>query len=155
MSSELLSIGELGRRTGAPASTLRYWERAGLLEVDARVGGRRRYSPAAVARVGLIRLCQDAGFGIGEIRDLLDADPPGTGAWKAHAEKKLVETRQRIVELQAATALLEHTLACPEPSLGVCPTFTAFVDWRSSGGTAPFPRVPQVPRASAETWPYG
>jgi DNA-binding transcriptional MerR regulator len=136
MAEELITIGELGRRVGAPASALRYWERAGLLDVAAREGGRRRYSPDAVARVGFIRLCQDAGFGIGEIRAVLDDDPLGTGAWKTHAERKLAEVRRRIAELQAAASMLEHTLACPAPSLAECTTFTSFVSCRATGEVA-------------------
>jgi len=132
---ELLSIGELGRRVGAPASALRYWERAGLLDVAAREGGRRRYSPDAVARVGFIRLCQDAGFGIGEIRALLDEDPLGTDAWKTHAENKLAETRRRIAALEAAASMLEHTLACPAPSLSECTTFTTFITHRATASS--------------------
>lgn len=134
MSSDLLTIGELGRRVGAAPSALRYWERAGLLDVAARVGGRRRYSAGAVTRVGLIRLWQDAGFGIGEIRSLLATDPDGTGEWRARATRKLAEVRERIAELESAASLLEHTLACPERSLSQCSTFRSFVHGRATGG---------------------
>jgi DNA-binding transcriptional MerR regulator len=134
---ELLTIGELARRVGAAPSALRYWERAGLLAPAARVDDRRRYTPAAADRVGFIRLCQDAGFGIGEIRDLIDTDPRGEGAWRAIAEEKLAELRTRIERLQAATVALEHTLSCDAPSLAVCPSFAAFVRWRAEGGDQP------------------
>ena len=133
-SEELLSIGELARRVGATPSALRYWERAGLLSVAAREGGRRRYQPDAVTRVGLIRLCKDAGFGIGEIRSLLEVDPSGTVEWQARASSKLAEVRARIATLEATATLLEHTLACPAPSLSECSTFTSFVERRASGG---------------------
>lgn len=152
MSSDLLTIGELGRRVGAPASALRYWERAGLLDVAARHGGRRRYSADAVERVGFIRLCQDAGFGIAEIRALLDDDALGTDGWKAPAERKLEDTRRRIVELEAAASMLEHTLACPAPSLSECPTFTAFVRWRAAGRPTP-PPPPTHAEGQAEPQP--
>ena len=132
-SEELLSIGELARRVGATPSALRYWERAGLLPVAGREGGRRRYDLDAVARVGLIRVCQDAGFGIGEIRSLLEVDPTGTGEWRARASSKLAEVRARIATLEATATLLEHTLACPAPSLSQCSTFTSFVERRASG----------------------
>ena len=49
-----------------------------------------------MARIGLIRLCQDAGFGIGEIAQLLAEDPTGHGSWKPAAETKLVEIEQQI-----------------------------------------------------------
>lgn len=128
-----MSIGELARRVGATPSALRYWERAGLLEPAERIGGRRRYQPSAADRVGLIRLCQDAGFGIGEIRDLLAADPHGDGAWRATAADKLAAVHGQIARLRAAAQMLEHALACPHPSLSACPNFTASVRWRAEG----------------------
>lgn len=132
-----LSIGELARRVGATPSALRYWERAGLLEPVARVNGRRRYDAAAVARVGLIRLCEDMGFGISEIRELLETDPDGTGFWREQGAAKLVQLREQISRLQVATDFIEHALKCTHPSLSVCPTFAAFVRWRAEGGDPP------------------
>jgi len=131
-----LSIGELARRVGAAPSALRYWERVGLLEVAERVGGRRRYAPSAVSRVGVIRLCQDAGFHIGEIKDLLDSDPEGRSGWQSAAASKLDEVRAAIARLQAAEDVLEHMLACPHPSLTECPSFTRFVALRAMSGEA-------------------
>lgn len=131
-----MSIGELGRRVGAPPSALRYWERAGLLEAE-RVDGRRRYEPDAVTRVGVIRLCQDAGFGIAEIRALLDTDPRGEGAWRDVAAEKLADLHTRITRLRTAALALEHVLGCTKPSLAACPRFGAYVHWRAEGGDPP------------------
>jgi DNA-binding transcriptional MerR regulator len=136
-SEERLSIGELARRVGASPSALRYWEQAGLLDDVHREGGRRRYGPQTVDRVGLIRLCQDAGFGIGEIRALLEVDPDGLSAWEDLGRQKLAEVEATIVRLQAAADLLRHSLACRYPSLGVCPSFAAYVRWRAEGGDPP------------------
>jgi DNA-binding transcriptional MerR regulator len=131
-----LPIGAFARWVGAAPSALRYWERAGLLSPE-REGGRRRYGPDAAQRVGLIRLCQDAGFGIGEIRDLLAADPVGGGPWRDRAEAKLAEVRAEVARLQEVAATLEHVLACPAPTLGTCPTFAGVVRWRAEGGEPP------------------
>ena len=46
--SELLSIGELARRTSVAPSALRYYEELGLLRPETRESGRRRY-PTQVA----------------------------------------------------------------------------------------------------------
>lgn len=132
-----LSIGELARRVGARPSALRYWERAGLLEPVVRVNGRRRYDAGAVKRVGLIRLCEDVGFGIAEIRELLATDPDGGQIWREQGKAKLADIQDQIARLQAATRFLEHALNCPHPSLKVCPTFIAFVRWRAEGGAPP------------------
>jgi DNA-binding transcriptional MerR regulator len=132
----LISIGELSRRVGAPPSALRYWERAGLLEAT-RVGGQRRYPPEAVGRVGVIRLSQDAGFGVGEIRALLAVDPQGGVDWNEAGRRKLLELRTQIERLQQAAEFLEHLVACPHPSLSECPTYAGLVHWRAEGGDLP------------------
>ena len=139
---DLLSIGELAARVDAAPSALRYWERAGLLDGVERSGGRRRYREDAVTRVGLIRLCQDAGFGIGEIRALLETDPRGGQAWRATTEDKLGRVEQQVIRLRAAAQMLEHMLACPHPVLIECPRFAAFVRWRAEGGDPPDPAAP-------------
>lgn len=138
MSSEsLLSIGELARRVGAQPSALRYWERVGLLEVAERVGpgGQRRYAPSSVQRIGVIRLCQDAGFHIGEIQALLASDPRGGDVWQSAVSEKLSEVRAGIARLQAAEQFLEHVQACPHPSLAECPVFVQLVTTRASSAT--------------------
>ena len=132
-----MTIGELADRVGAAPSALRYWERAGLLGDVERVDGRRRYPPETPARIGVIRLCQDAWFGIGEIRTLLDTDPEGGGAWRVAGKQKLADLRDQIARLEAAAEFVEHVLHCPHPSLSACPTFAAFVRWRVEGGEPP------------------
>lgn len=49
-----LSIGEVARRAGVSTSAIRYYEKAGLLAEPERVGGKRRYDPGVVRRLGLI-----------------------------------------------------------------------------------------------------
>ncbi|TLZ19504.1 MAG: MerR family DNA-binding transcriptional regulator, partial [Gammaproteobacteria bacterium] len=50
-----LSIGEVAREAGVPASTLRYYEKAGLLPAPPRRSGQRCYSEAVFGRINLIR----------------------------------------------------------------------------------------------------
>src|SRR2546430_15279632 len=56
-----LSIGEVAREAGVPASTLRYYEKAGLLPAPPRRSGQRCYSEAVFGRINLIRLPLEAG----------------------------------------------------------------------------------------------
>src|SRR5471032_1422807 len=51
-----LRIGELARRTGVSADTIRHYERLGLLPTPARTrAGYRQHSPSIVERVQLVR----------------------------------------------------------------------------------------------------
>jgi DNA-binding transcriptional MerR regulator len=129
---ERFSIGELATRTGAPISTLRYWERAGLLDPPPRESGQRRYRGDAVERVGLIRICQDAGFGIGETRALLTDGTGEVSTWKERAPAKLAELRRQIADAERAATFLEHAMACKAPSLLECPRFREGVRLRAA-----------------------
>ena len=107
-----LSIGALAERTGYRASALRFYEEIGLLEPALRSSGRRQYSPDAVQRVGLIALCQDAGFSLEEIRRLLRHDRGSRGRWESLAQGKLRQLDETIRRARAARRLLRETIAC-------------------------------------------
>jgi DNA-binding transcriptional MerR regulator len=120
---DVVDIAELGRRTGTAPSALRYYERLGLLAPTGRVGGRRQYVASAAERVAMIRLCQDAGFTLAEIHQLLRVNFGRKTAWARQARQKVDELGHRIAEAQRAKALLEHGLNCPAPNLLACPHF--------------------------------
>jgi len=126
----LLPIGELARRTGTATSALRYYERIGLLPPGERAGGRRHYPASATERVALVRLYQDAGFTLSEIRQLLAAGMRCRRSWNRLAEGKIDELDARIAEAQQAKNLLEHALNCSHPGLFTCPRFRAALEAR-------------------------
>lgn len=67
-----LTIGQLAKTAGVPSSTVRYYERIGLLECDNRSAGNYRlYGPAAAERLRFIRAAQAVGFGLDDISTLL------------------------------------------------------------------------------------
>lgn len=68
----VLSIGELARRAGVPASTVRHYERRGLLQPGGRTGGNYRlYGPAELARLRFIRAARASGFRLADVGELL------------------------------------------------------------------------------------
>jgi DNA-binding transcriptional MerR regulator len=119
----LVPIGEMARRTGVAASALRYYERVGLLSPAERVGQRRHYPESTADRVALIRLCQDAGFTLAEICDVLAARSRGRQDWTHLAERKIAELDARIVDARRAKKLIGHALECPHHDLLACPHF--------------------------------
>jgi DNA-binding transcriptional MerR regulator len=120
-----LSIGELGRAVGLASSALRYYERAGLLTPDGRAKGRRFYGHASVERVALIRLFQDAGFTLAEIRAVIATGTRRHPSWKRLLEAKLLELTTSIARAQRAQSMIEHALGCPHRELSACPNFRA------------------------------
>lgn len=70
--AELYTIGEVARRVGVPARTIRFWCDAGVLTPTGRsAAGYRRFDAAAVARLDLVRTLRDLGLGLDDIRALL------------------------------------------------------------------------------------
>jgi MerR family copper efflux transcriptional regulator len=66
-----MKIGELAERSGMPASTIRYYEKEGLLPKAQRgANGYRVYHANALERLDLIQLGQRLGFSLDTIRGI-------------------------------------------------------------------------------------
>jgi DNA-binding transcriptional MerR regulator len=103
-------IGELARRSGLTTSTLRYYEREGLLPATARSENRRVYDAIVLGRVNIINLARSAGFSSAETRAFVTNDPSGGlpfVRWRAIAERKA----QEIDALIARAPQMKHWLA--------------------------------------------
>lgn len=106
-----LSIGEVSRRTGVPASTLRYYERVGVLPRPHRASGQRRYEEEVILQIALIQLAQQVGFTLQEVHDLFGdfSDPHRMGRrFRAVSSRKLAEIDALIDRAQRMKVLLEE-----------------------------------------------
>ena len=105
-----LTIGEVARRAGVATSTIRFYERRGLLEADGRQSGQRRYRVETLRRLVFIGMLQDAGLALDDIAGVLDA---GTVAeWKAIATERMAALEEEIERLETARAYLRGALLC-------------------------------------------
>jgi DNA-binding transcriptional MerR regulator len=119
----LLTIGQLARETGVPDSTIRFWERKGLLAPTLRQGGQRRYAPSAIATVAMLRLCQETGFTLADIRRLRDERAVTPRSWRRLVREKLTDVERQITALEHARELLTHALRCRHDDILTCPSF--------------------------------
>jgi len=62
-----LDIGEVARQTALPPSTLRFYEKKGLIRAIGRKGLRRQYSERVLEQLALIALARAGGFTLDEI----------------------------------------------------------------------------------------
>ncbi len=69
-----MDITEVARRSGVPASTLRFYEEKGLIASIGRRGLRRLFDPGVLERLALIALGRDAGFTLDEIALMFGPD---------------------------------------------------------------------------------
>jgi DNA-binding transcriptional MerR regulator len=110
MDAASMTIGEVARRAGVATSTIRYYERRGLLAADARQSGQRRFRGDTLRRLVFIGMLQDAGLSLDEIADVLGADH--VADWKAVAARRLELLDEEIERLTQARAYLHGALLC-------------------------------------------
>ncbi|HEL4267285.1 MerR family transcriptional regulator [Stenotrophomonas maltophilia] len=109
-----LDIGEVVKRSGVPASNLRYYEQLGLLQSLGRRGLRRQYDDQVLERLALIGLGQSAGLSLQQIGLSL---PPQRGCITLDREALLAQAdvlQQQITQLQRVRRHLQRAAACPE-----------------------------------------
>jgi DNA-binding transcriptional MerR regulator len=124
-----LRISQLATRTGVPATTLRFYETAGLLPADRTATGYRVYGPDAVERLAFISSAKVLGLPLEEIRDLLGVWEQGVCAAVRERMLPLVADRiadadRRQAELAAFSARLagvHERLSTPAPAGGCGP----------------------------------
>jgi DNA-binding transcriptional MerR regulator len=128
---EPLDIAEVVRRTGLPASTLRFYEEKGLIASTGRRGLRRQFDAEVVERLTLIGLWRAAGFSLDEVALLFAPDRPRFD--RQMLEAKADELDRRIRELRVMRDGLRHAAACRAPSHMECPTFRSILRKAVSG----------------------
>jgi DNA-binding transcriptional MerR regulator len=127
-----LDIAEVAKRSGVPASTLRFYEENGLIVSTGRRGLRRLFDAGVLERLAMIRLGRAAGFSLEEIALMFAADgrPRINRKMLAAKADKLDRT---IRTLSAMRDGLRHASACPAPSHMECPTFRRLLRAAASG----------------------
>ncbi|MGA0611920.1 helix-turn-helix domain-containing protein [Caldimonas sp. KR1-144] len=117
-----MDIAEVAKRSGVPASTLRYYEEKGLIASIGRQGARRRFAPGILDQLALISLGQAAGFSLDEIGTMFSPDGrPSIDRQMLIA--KADELDALVKRLKAMSSGLRHAAVCPAPSHAECPTF--------------------------------
>ena len=111
-----MNIGQAAKASGVSAKMIRHYEEVGLIPAASRTeAGYRQYGAADVHTLRFVRHARDLGFSIAEIGELV-------GLWhnrrrpsrqvKALAQAHIQELEQKVQELQAMKAALEHLVHC-------------------------------------------
>ncbi|HEY1106559.1 MAG TPA: MerR family transcriptional regulator [Agromyces sp.] len=124
-----LTSGQLAHAAGVALSTVRFYERQGLVAPERRTtGGYRLFEPETARRVRFIRRAQELGFTLREVRDVLQlSDRPELIAFDDVAEQvgaKLDELDERIGDLQRVRSALA-ALVASGPVHPECPVVEA------------------------------
>lgn len=104
-------IGELAERAGVEIDTIRYYEKAGLLEAPARsANGYRAYAHTHLERLAFVRHCRALDMPLQEIKRLLDfvAHPEADcGDINRLIDEQLLRVRARLQSMRALERQLD------------------------------------------------
>lgn len=139
-----MDIAEVVRRSGVPASTLRFYEERGLIASIGRHGLRRLFASSVLERLALIALGRSAGLSLDEIGQMFAPDG------KLRIDRKLLALKadELDITIRQLTAMrdgLRHASACPAPSHMECPKFR-----RLLSAAMPQARSKQEPKTASK-----
>ena len=121
---ELLTIGEVARRSGVAASALRFYEERGLIASERSGSGHRRYRRAVLRRIAFVVFAQRIGLTLEEIGAELAKLPPDRAPtrrdWSRLSSGWTARIDDRIAELERLRAGLTECIGCGCLSLERC-----------------------------------
>ncbi|MFD0415640.1 MerR family transcriptional regulator [Streptomyces sp. NPDC127108] len=120
-----VSIGEAAALYGLAPSTVRWWERRGVLNPPARHGGKRRYGDPELRRIGVAYLCCVVGAMPLDQAAVVTSGKSPHKAWQGTVGEQIALVEQRIEELTAARDYLRHLLSCTDDDMAECPVLEA------------------------------
>jgi MerR family transcriptional regulator, redox-sensitive transcriptional activator SoxR len=119
-----LTIGALSERTGVAPSALRFYEAERLISSSRTAGGQRRYRRDTIRRVSFVRIAQQVGLSLPEIRDALSSLPEGRTPDRRDWERLSASWRprldERIATLERLRDRLDGCIGCGCLSLSLC-----------------------------------
>jgi len=122
--TDLLTVGEVSRRSGTAASALRFYEREGLIAATRTSGGQRRYERGVLRRLAFIRAARNVGLSLEEVRESLGRLPasrtPTKADWTAISRGWRHRLNEQIDALVALRDGLDSCIGCGCLSLARC-----------------------------------
>ena len=119
-----LTIGTLSERTGVASSALRFYEAEGLIHAARSSGGQRRFTRDTIRRVSFIKVAQEVGLTLDEIRTALHALPerrtPTEKDWHRLSASWRPRLDAQIAMLERLRDRLDGCIGCGCLSLRFC-----------------------------------
>ena len=123
-STDLLTVGEISRRSGFAESAVRYYEGLGLLTATRTSGGQRRFERSTLRRLAFIRAARNIGLSLDEVSAALHSLPAQRTPTRADWARLSRGWRERLDDqIDALIALrdgLDSCIGCGCLSLDRC-----------------------------------
>lgn len=130
---DLLTIGDLARRTGLSVSAIRFYEERGLVQSLRTAGNQRRFLRGEIRRLSFILIAQKLGLSLAEIEQALAGLPQGrnptAGDWARISGGIRERIDAQIAQLEKVRADLDGCIGCGCLSLRNCALYNADDVW--------------------------
>jgi MerR family redox-sensitive transcriptional activator SoxR len=140
MARDGLTIGAVAGRTGLAVSAVRYYEAEGLVVPSRNDGGQRRFERADIRRLSFVKIAQQFGFTLPQIKAQLDSLPggrtPTAADWARLSAGFRVELDARIAAMERLRDTLDSCIGCGCLSLTACALYNPADTAASKGAGA-------------------
>ena len=121
---QILTVGEVAKRSGVAVSTIHFYEAKGLIESWRSAGNQIRYHRRILRRIAIIRVAQRAGLPLALVKAHLDkfpAEPITKRQWHELSKDWRAMLDERITSLLQLRDQLDSCIGCGCLSLEECP----------------------------------
>lgn len=120
-----LTIGELAQRSGVSVPAIRFYEDKDLIWSTRTQGNQRRYQRAMLRRVAIVKIAQQVGISLQQVKDAFAILPRQKVAtksdWKDMSQAWQTQLDQKIMDLLKLRQQLDKCIGCGCLSLQQCP----------------------------------
>lgn len=137
-SNDILTIGEVARRTDIAVSAIRHYEEMGLIHPMRAPSGQRRFRRADIRRLSFIRIAQQFGFTLPrigkELSNLPNNRAPNARDWKRISAGFHREISEKIAALERLRDDLDGCIGCGCLSMDRCALYNRNDEAAANGG---------------------
>lgn len=131
-----VTIGEAAALYGLAPSTLRWWEKQGVLNSPTQHSGRRTYTERDLRCIGIAYLCCITGMMPLRQAAIVTSHSAQPDTWRSAVTEQVVEISARIEQLDRAREYLNHLLCCQNEDIVDCPYLDGELRIRTPRGRA-------------------
>lgn len=117
-----IDIGDLSDQANMSTATIRFYDAKGLIKSIGRKGLRRQYSIHTLQTLALVKILQNGGMSLNEIKELTIHDAK-IKIDRATIPDRKKEIRNKIEALNNLLVILNHIEKCPYQDHLSCPDF--------------------------------
>jgi MerR family redox-sensitive transcriptional activator SoxR len=143
--TDLLSIGEVARRSGLAPSAIRYYESLGIIASTRTAGDRRRYRRSVLRRLAVVRSAQNVGLSLEQVMRSFEGlgpeQAPTKRQWSRISATWRPLLQERIRALEAVRDNLDACIGCGCLSMRQCTLYNP-QDELGTRGSGPRRKVP-------------